>query len=224
MSTARGPILAIGGAIIGVLATTLGTPLLQELYSRILRKDTITVSVQVLSAVENLPVKAATVAIVGGASAITDALGTARFTLKADNDPAQISVRKNGYVAITERLILKPRHDAYRIFLNTTSESAVPFEAREVYRSGERASGGGSSFSGWYTLCSSPKPGYTIASAEFMLAGDRGCGGWAECQIVSQSTSAVCWRFRMQGHSEWGGAGQAFSEGILTVIWHHQSE
>ncbi|HEY5037455.1 MAG TPA: carboxypeptidase-like regulatory domain-containing protein, partial [bacterium] len=79
-------------------------------------------------------------------------------------------------------------------------------------------SGAGANFSDWYTLCSSPAPeGFRIAFSAFHLEGDRGCNAWSECQEEKRNDKQVCWRFRLQGHSEsiFQNQGKAPSRGIL---------
>jgi len=96
----------------------------------------------------------------------------------------------------------------------------------ETYRSDELPSGNCKDFSGWYTLCSSDKPeGWTIVSQVFQLTGDRSCSGWANCEIVSNTRTKICYRFRMQGHDEEcghsGNTGIHYTRGQLDVVWQH---
>jgi hypothetical protein len=102
---------------------------------------------------------------------------------------------------------------------------ALP-DVTDIYRSGPQISGAGSNFSQPYDLCSGPPPaGYVIKSNRFMLAGDRQCGRWATCKETRNEATKVCWQFSLQGHEEQTGifkpgeSGQAYSEGVLTVVW-----
>jgi hypothetical protein len=95
-----------------------------------------------------------------------------------------------------------------------------------VYKSGPQMSGPGAEFSSFYSLCSQDgdvPSDFTIESESFSIVGDRSCGSWATCTEETKTPRQVCWKFRMQGHSEWGpfnsGQGKASSEGILTVVW-----
>lgn len=86
------------------------------------------------------------------------------------------------------------------------------------FRSGKKQSGVGKNFSTWYELCSGELPeGAVIKSSIFRLEGDRSCGSWAECEQTVDTTSQVCWKFRLQGYEEKWLDSRANSEGILTV-------
>lgn len=81
-------------------------------------------------------------------------------------------------------------------------------------------------FGSWAQLCTTAKPaGWSIVDHEFSLTGDRAGCRWAECQQVSVSPIQVCYRFRMQGHSEecgsHGNTGIHDSTGNIRVIWAH---
>ena len=96
----------------------------------------------------------------------------------------------------------------------------------DIYRSGPQISGVGKNFSAPYDLCSGDPPsGYVIKSNRFLLAGDRQCGRWASCRMTRNEATKVCWQFSLQGHEEQTGmfklgqSGQAYSEGVLTVVW-----
>jgi hypothetical protein len=102
---------------------------------------------------------------------------------------------------------------------------ALPDET-EIYRSGPQISGEGKNFSEGYALCSGDPPkGYVIKSNRFYLAGDRQCGRWATCKETRNEATKVCWEFSLQGHEEQTGffrpgeKGQAYSEGVLSVVW-----
>lgn len=97
----------------------------------------------------------------------------------------------------------------------------------ETYRSDELPSGSCKDFSGWYSLCSSDKPeGWTIVSQVFQLTGDRSCSGWARCEMTTNVSTKVCYRFQMQGHDEEcghsGNTGIHYSRGQLDVVWQHR--
>ena len=97
----------------------------------------------------------------------------------------------------------------------------------EVYKSESFPSGRCKQFGQWYSLCSPDKPaGWTIVSWTFQLIGDRSCGAWAGCEILSQSTTKICYRFVTQGHNEEchhkGNTGIHNSTGVLTVVWQHK--
>jgi hypothetical protein len=93
-----------------------------------------------------------------------------------------------------------------------------PAEQIVVVNSGAKASGEGKGWSEWYQLCGVVPPGYTLASGEFRLVGDRSCGAWAECEETQKTNDQVCYRFRMQGHDERFAPRVASSEGILRII------
>ncbi len=78
-------------------------------------------------------------------------------------------------------------------------------------------SGIGSNWSGWYTLCTDTLPPDKVigSTVRFRLEGDRQCGAWAECREAKRTPQAVCWEFRLQGHSEWFPPRPAYSRGIL---------
>lgn len=72
--------------------------------------------------------------------------------------------------------------------------------------SGPMGSGECANYSDWYTLTTPPlSPGRTIANFSFHLTGDRGCGAWAECELMVDAPTRKSVRFRMQGHSEYCG-------------------
>jgi hypothetical protein len=103
--------------------------------------------------------------------------------------------------------------------------AALP-DRTEIYRSGPQVSGAGKNFSVPYDLCSGDPPsGYVIKSNRFLLAGDRQCDRWATCKETRNEATKVCWQFSLQGHEEQTGffkpgqTGQAYSEGVLTVVW-----
>jgi len=105
------------------------------------------------------------------------------------------------------------------------AEAAMP-DVTDIYRSGPQISGAGKNFSEPYNLCSGDPPrGYVIKSNAFLLAGDRQCGHWATCTETRNEATKVCWRFSLEGHEEQTGffkpgqSGQAYSEGVLTVVW-----
>jgi len=69
--------------------------------------------------------------------------------------------------------------------------------------SGLKGSGHCAEFSGWYTLTTRPiARGHAIAKFSYGLHGDRQCGAWAECEVITDSANQKAVRFRMQGHSE----------------------
>lgn len=102
---------------------------------------------------------------------------------------------------------------------------AMP-DVNDIYRSGPQISGAGKNFSESYALCSGDPPkGYVIKSKTFLLVGDRQCGRWATCRETRNEATKVCWEFSLQGHEEQTGffhpgeKGQAYSEGVLSVVW-----
>jgi V8-like Glu-specific endopeptidase len=103
----------------------------------------------------------------------------------------------------------------------TTPESK-PFV--KVFSSGPMMSGSGSGFSDWYKVeAEPPPPGYKITSVDFSLTGDRRCNAWSECRIAEKTDTKALFEFRMQGHNEWPGSGQASSEGHLIVTYSPQA-
>lgn len=111
--------------------------------------------------------------------------------------------------------------------LTAAAAAAPPLpDVTDIYRSGPQISGAGKNFSAAYDLCSGDPPtGYVIKSNTFQLAGDRQCGRWATCRQTRNETTKVCWQFTLQGHEEQTGifkpgqSGQAYSEGVLSVVW-----
>jgi hypothetical protein len=110
----------------------------------------------------------------------------------------------------------------------TAAAAAAPAlrDITDIYRSGPQISGAGKSFSAAYDLCSGDPPsGYVIKSNLFQLAGDRRCNQWATCTQTRNEATKVCWQFTLQGHEEQTGvfklgqSGQAYSEGVLSVVW-----
>ena len=106
-----------------------------------------------------------------------------------------------------------------------SAAAALP-DVADIYRSGPQISGVGGNFSEPYDLCSGDPPsGYVIKSNTFLLAGDRQCGRWATCKKTRNEATKVCWQFALQGHEEQTGIfkpgekGQAYSEGVLSVVW-----
>lgn len=70
--------------------------------------------------------------------------------------------------------------------------------------SGLQESGSCASYSRWYSICTPQLPaGFRISGEpKFVLRGDRGCGGYAECRKITAGSDKYCYEFRMQGHSE----------------------
>jgi hypothetical protein len=101
----------------------------------------------------------------------------------------------------------------------TTASAPIPPPKEEVFvvSSGPQLSGVGKNFSPPYILCADAPTGYKISKVEFRLAGDRSCGGWAECSESSRTEVRVCYQFRLQGHDELPPPSQLYSEGILKV-------
>jgi hypothetical protein len=154
---------------------------------------------------------------------------TFQLTKKMIGQGARLTVQKAGYDSYDQQILsLQPRDEYYRVYLKVHSSVSVspgpelPLEVTRVYSSGAKASGAGANFSDWYTLCTTEEHGYHILRSEFRLSGDRSCNAWSECRPSLQTPAQVCWQFRMQGHNEWGGSGQALSEGTLTVVWGRQ--
>jgi hypothetical protein len=106
----------------------------------------------------------------------------------------------------------------------TTPTSGGPDAKAEIrppiskeFSSGLKVSGSRKSFSGEYQLVSDPTPpGYKIDTFTFSLTGDRACNAWSSCRAAIEGDRVV-FRFSLQGHDEWSGSGQAYSEGHLTV-------
>jgi S1-C subfamily serine protease len=87
------------------------------------------------------------------------------------------------------------------------------------FSSGSVVSGSRKSFSGEYLVTSDPAPdGYRIGKFSYSLAGDRVCNAWSTCSARIEDGKVV-FRFTLQGHDEWGGAGQAYSTGTLVVTY-----
>jgi hypothetical protein len=103
----------------------------------------------------------------------------------------------------------------------------TPVVTNETYKTPEKPSGRCAAYSGWYSICSDPKPsGWKIVSNNFQLYGDRSCtSGWAQCETTVNTPAKVCYQFRMQGHSEQcthpGNTGIQNSRGELSVSWQH---
>ena len=87
------------------------------------------------------------------------------------------------------------------------------------FSSGPVASGSKKAFSAPYSVISDPSPdGYKIGTYSYSLSGDRICNAWSTCSAQIEN-GRVVFRFTLQGHDEWGGAGQAFSTGTLVVTY-----
>ena len=87
------------------------------------------------------------------------------------------------------------------------------------FSSGPVVSGSRQSFSGQYVIQSdAPPAGYKIGSFSYSLGGDRACNAWSICSAAIEGDH-VNFRFSLQGHNEWGGSGQAYSTGTLTVTY-----
>jgi hypothetical protein len=89
---------------------------------------------------------------------------------------------------------------------------------QQIDDSGWVSSGAGANFSDWYRVCSKPAPdGFRVASSTFRLEGDRLCNAFSECQEDPRTDKQVCWRFRLERHSEsiFQNQGRAMSRGIL---------
>ncbi|HEY6251065.1 MAG TPA: hypothetical protein VI685_13975 [Candidatus Angelobacter sp.] len=167
----------------------------------------------------------------------TDSVGSHTFIIEKDvtGTSAKIEISKDGFNSTDLQIILPasgnatsrsfylvPMELAEKKTVSQTGQASQPTESPrqfvQIVSSGPKASGSGANFSGWYEVCSNPAPsGYHISNVEFSLSGDRTCGAWAECAPSTNTGSQACYRFRMQGHNELAGSGQALSEGILKV-------
>jgi hypothetical protein len=162
----------------------------------------------------------------------TDPTGVATIPLDAKNasKQAKLKVTRTGFEGREKNVTIPVSSAACSIYLDpvrpvSTAASPSPpppqpAELTRVYSSGPKASGLGANYSEWYELCSEPPPaGYTIRTVQFVLEGDRSCGAWAECQETKRTSNSVCWKFRLQGHSEWFPPRPAFTQGILRVTF-----
>lgn len=166
----------------------------------------------------------------GGIGGLTDSLG--RLTLTLDSSlrgkPVEVTVEREGFKPSAVTSVVASDVTTATVRLEPIAPPVslpIPTDPSRVketllFRSGPKLSGVKKEFSGWYELCSGPLPRDSIIeSDEFTLSGDRACGAWAECREErdKRTSSQVCWQFRLQGHDEWPGSGQAASEGILRI-------
>lgn len=158
----------------------------------------------------------------------TDASGQHTYRLSKEilGKDGTLTVSKPGYVSKSQQVEIQDRTTYYEVRLaRVPAPVAVapavdqPAQMIKVYSSGPKISGSRKDFSDWYKLCSDSVPGYHIESATFTLSGDRRCNAWSECAVDSQAPTQVCYKFRLQGHDEQSGSGQAYSEGQLSVTW-----
>jgi hypothetical protein len=159
---------------------------------------------------------------------VTDMVGKHIFALDTSLAGKDIVVRANkaGYHAGELQNIVPPKDGGTTLRLvKLRPPVPVPVASNPTrvseslsFSSGPKPSGSRKDFSGWYELCSGALPsGSAIESVSFVLAGDRSCGAWAECREKERTSSRACWEFRLQGHDEWPGSGQANSEGTLRL-------
>ncbi|HWA91952.1 MAG TPA: hypothetical protein VG889_18070 [Rhizomicrobium sp.] len=146
-----------------------------------------------------------------------------RVNLGTGLAPQSIILRRSGEVKVA--LLLSPKHAD---LTPAPTPDPVPVTETRIYESPSQPSGRGAEFSTFYSLCSQDAPaGWTIEKSSFVLTGDRQCGAWSNCSLLTETPTKVCWQFNMQGHDEQmgflgtGGSGIQYSKGILTVVWKH---
>jgi hypothetical protein len=90
--------------------------------------------------------------------------------------------------------------------------------------SGSKTSGSGASYSEEYLISYSAPAGEKIKSHSLQLVGDRRCGAWATCRVITATDTLVVYGFSLQGHNEGGflyinnpNSGQRDSTALLTV-------
>lgn len=157
----------------------------------------------------------------------TDSTGETVFTLESVDLPTEglVVVQAARYRGFSKNITITRPDLVQEVILDPLppEPATSPLEPyKVVFRSGQVLSGAGSNFSSWYQVAAEPpKPGYVIdpAMTNFRLEGDRSCGAWSECEATVNTDQAVVFRFRLQGHNEWGSGGQALSEGFLTVYY-----
>ena len=133
---------------------------------------------------------------------------------------AVVRINAVGYESLEKEVELGRGTEFVEIHLTRAVESVRPPELprQQIDDSGWVSSGAGANFSDWYRVCSKPAPdGFRVASSTFRLEGDRLCNAFSECQEDPRTDKQVCWRFRLQGHSEsiFQNQGRAMSRGIL---------
>lgn len=91
----------------------------------------------------------------------------------------------------------------------TTKPPPVKTPDRDVVKtSPPLPSGNGAEFSPEYSICSDPVPDeFVIKRYSFSLDGDRQCGAWSTCRLISSTPKQVCFGVRLQGHNECLGLG-----------------
>lgn len=217
--------LVAGGAVGGALIAAFAPKFAERVFER---RPAIEYKVQVFATSDSKPLSQAIVALeVTGQpdtaeSHDTDAQGVTTFVLDAGHggSAARLQVSRSGYENKTKPVVIPRGSAPESVWLVPIQQTSSPGQVQvRVFSSGPRPSGLGS---GWaaHELCSEPAPpGYTIGAAEFSLKGDRSCGAWSECRESRRTPTMVCYEFRLQGHSEWSPPREAYSEGILKVMF-----
>jgi hypothetical protein len=142
---------------------------------------------------------------------------------------ARLTVSAAGYESYARELQLQGGSQLEEMILTPIPELTHAHEPPREQRddSGLVPSGPGANWSNWYRVCSTTAPqGFRVSSSSFFLEGDRRCNAWSECQEESRNDSQVCWRFRLQGHSEavFQNEGRALSRGVLLTTLEHAPE
>lgn len=150
---------------------------------------------------------------------------TIEFPVPNANDGRQIVLSKTPtqVAVVTTMLATATSATATITDITTTAVYTAPPEfetTTETYRSGPEASGIGSAFSPWYSLCSPELPERSeILNVAYRLQGDRECGKWSDCRIAERTSRHVCFEFTLQGHNEVFPPRAFMSEGFLTITY-----
>lgn len=70
--------------------------------------------------------------------------------------------------------------------------------------SGKKNSGAGAAFSEEYLIQYAAPEGKRISKHSLHLTGDRRCGAWATCRVITATPTLVVYGFSLQGHNEGG--------------------
>jgi hypothetical protein len=138
--------------------------------------------------------------------------------------PTQAHQFAVNYPGFTDSVVLEPLSK-----LPTPLPEIAPILVTERFDdpSGNRASGECDNYSDYFSICTPEKPAtWKIVNCQFSLTGDRAFGGpGAQAEEQSHSETRVCWKFRLQGHSEQcgghGNTGIQHSTAHLTCTWQH---
>jgi hypothetical protein len=239
----------VGGALLLAVLTTVaavfgkgggGTAVLNKLFGGEDKKKSVAqhrYAVLVQKASDSRWIEGATVELAMGADKkhlTTDTDGRAEFMVPPIQEgiSAHVWVSAPYYIG-QNRQVTIPVVDGREEF--ALERDAPPPPKQPYFRdftTGSVPSGSGAGWSDWYSLTSdTPQPGYVIDlnpdATYFTVSGDRNCKsnptvqefGWLNCQWLQHDQQQVKFQFRLQGHNEWTGSGQALSTGRLHITY-----